>query len=141
MSHIVEMDIEIKDLECLKTACDELGFTFIEGQTEYKWFGQWVGDSPMPDGLTVEDLGKCDHAIQIPGCDYEVGVVKKKKGVYTLQYDYWNSGGLEKKIGTNAGPIKQEYAAQVAIKEAKRKGYLVNKTKDKNKIKIRITVP
>jgi hypothetical protein len=143
MSHIVEMNFEIMDLDCLKTACKNLGFTFIENQKNYKWYGRWVGDTPMPEGLTTEDLGKCDHVISVPGCSYEVGVVKNKNGKgYSLQYDYYRRGGLEQVIGKYAAPIKQEYITEVTKKAIKNKNYmLVKNTKENGKVKLRVLVP
>ena len=55
MSHIAKIDIEIKDLVALNEACKNLGLTFKQGQRQYKWFGEFVGDSPMPEGMTKED--------------------------------------------------------------------------------------
>ena len=63
MSHIAKIELEINDPENLKLACERLGLQFIENQKTYKWYGSWVGDSPLPDGITLSDLGKCDHAI------------------------------------------------------------------------------
>ena len=50
----------------------------------------------MPEGLTVEDLGKCDHAIRVPGASYEIGL-KRVGDKYEMLYDYWSSGGLKGK--------------------------------------------
>jgi hypothetical protein len=40
MSHVTTINIEIRDLEALQAACAELGASFIENQTTYKWYGQ-----------------------------------------------------------------------------------------------------
>jgi hypothetical protein len=111
MSHVSAVKLIIKDLEALKQACNNLGFDFIENQKTYKWFGSWVGDYPMPEGFEEKDLGKCDHAIRVPGCSYEVGVVKRGDH-YVLAYDFWRGGGLEKAIGVDGGPIRQAYAVE-----------------------------
>lgn len=121
MSHIVEIATKINDLDALKSACDELGFELMEGQSEYRWFGEWVGDSPMPQGMLDSDLGKCDHAIRIPGVSYEVGV-RRHGDHYRLVYDWFNSGGLKEKLGTNAGPIVQAYAKHKTMREVARMG-------------------
>lgn len=123
MSHMVEVKLRIKDLSALRAACNELGFEFIENQKTYKWFGRWVGDSPMPEGMTKADLGKCDHAIKVPGSTYEVGLRKQADGSFTLAYDWWNSGGLKDKLGQNAGPLVQSYAKHKAVRELRRKGF------------------
>ena len=61
MSHISKIELEIQSLEDLKLACKRLGFTFIENQNTYQWYGRWVGDSPLPEGINIDDLGKCEQ--------------------------------------------------------------------------------
>ena len=90
MSHISKIELVIHSLEDLKDACRKLGFEFIKNQKTFKWYGRWVGDTPLPEGINIEDLGKCDHAIRVPGCNYEVGVVKRGDH-YTLLWDYFDT--------------------------------------------------
>ena len=104
MSHIAKIELEINSLEDLKAACISLGFVFQENQNSYTWYGRWVGDSPLPEGINIDDLGKCDHAIKIPECAYEIGVIKRGYK-YTLLWDSWHRGGLEQKIGKDAGSV------------------------------------
>lgn len=120
MSHVTTIDIQVKDLECLKTACTNLGLEFREGQKSYKWYGRHVGDYPLPEGFTHKDLGKCDHAIGVPGNSraYEIGVVKKGDS-YTMLWDFWQGGfGLQEKVGDGCGELVDQYAQEVAMKEA-----------------------
>ena len=138
MSHIAKIELEINDLESLKTACKKLGFDFMENQKTYLWYGTWMGDTPLPEGINVEDLGKCTHAIQVPAAAYEVGVVKKGSK-YNLMWDYWIGGGLEKHIGKNACKLKQAYTLEQIRKGARLKGYLIHETKTKNGIRVALT--
>jgi hypothetical protein len=135
MSHIAKIEIEILDLMALKKACERLGLEFVEGQASYKWFGQSIGDYPLPEGFTVADLGKCDHAIKVPGASYEIGVAKRN-GKYTLLWDSWRSGGLERILGTGAGKLKQAYSVTKAVCEAKRRGYMVKEQKTETGIRL-----
>jgi hypothetical protein len=128
MSHVAKIEIEILDLKSLRQACGRLGLEFMEGQTAYAWFGESIGDYPLPVGFTVADLGKCDHAIKVPGAEYEIGVVHRN-GKYALLWDSWISGGLERVLGAGAGKLKQAYAVVKTICEAKRKGYMVKEQK------------
>ena len=121
MSHVVEIATKIKDLTALKAACGELGFSFMENQHEYRWYGTWVGDSPMPQGMTKEDLGKCQHAIRIPGCKYEVGLCKEQGGSYRIVYDYWERS-MNQALGQKAGPLVQAYAKHKTMREVARMG-------------------
>jgi len=125
VSHVSKIELEIKSLSDLKSACKELGLTFMENRRTYKWYGRWVGDHPLPEGFKAEDLGKCDHAISVPGCIYEIGVIKTTQGKYQLLWDFWQAGGLEKTLGKNAGKLKQAYAKVKITNEEKKKGYKV----------------
>ena len=90
MSHVSKIELEIQSLEDLKLACKRLGFIFQENQQTYKWYGRSVGDYPLPEGITVDALGHCDHAIT-PECAYEIGVVKRGSK-YILLWDSWHAG-------------------------------------------------
>lgn len=135
MSHVVDMNLEIKDLEALEKAAKSLGLEFLKNKKNYKWFGKHVGDYPIPEGFTVKDLGHCDHTLVIPGATkaYEIGVVKRKDGKpgYQLLWDFWQGGfGLREKIGKDGGRLKQAYSVQVAKKQMLREGYRVTERKD-----------
>lgn len=133
MSHIANIQTEIKNLNALKKACETLGFTFKENQKTYKWYGRFMNDYPLPENVKPEDLGKCDHAINVPNAKYEVGVIKNKDGnSYELRWDFWCNGGLNEKIGRNGEILKQAYAVEVATEAAQNEGYFVTKTKEKN---------
>jgi hypothetical protein len=67
MSHIAKIELEIKDLRSQQEACKRLGYEFCTNQKTYLWFGRWVGDNPLPDGISEDQLGQCDHAIKVPG--------------------------------------------------------------------------
>ncbi len=139
MSHIAKIELEINDLETLKKACERLGLEFIENQKTYQWYGTWVGDSEMPEGITVNDLGKCDHAIRVPGAQYEIGIVSKGRK-YTLLWDFWHQGGLEQKLGKNAGRLKQAYAVERVRKEARLKGYRICEQKTDKAVRLVLTL-
>jgi hypothetical protein len=106
MSHLVDGDCSITNLDALDAACGKLGLELIRNQATYKWFGRFVGDSPLPPGLKIEDLGKCEHAIRIKGAPadaYEIGLVRRRDGQpgWTLAFDSWGHHGraLEKVAG------------------------------------------
>lgn len=130
MSHVAKIEVEIKDLEALKAAAKRIGGTFVEGQSRYAWYGQHVGDYPLPKGFAASDLGRCEHAIRVPGASYEIGVCKRRDGKpgYTLLWDFWHEGGLEKRLGKNGQRLVQAYAVETAKRAARRAGYLVSET-------------
>lgn len=124
MSHVSKVQIEIKSLADLKKAAETLGLYFRE-QSTYRWFGKFVGDSPMPEGFTEQELGQCKYAIGIPGNDksYEVGVVVRDGKIH-LMWDFWQGGyGLEEAIGKDGCKLKQEYSLSVAQREMARRGF------------------
>jgi hypothetical protein len=128
VSHIARINVDILDLDCLRKAAEHLGLYFRE-QSTYHWYGTFVNDTPLPEGVTEDELGKCLYAIGIPGNEqaYEIGVVKKKTGKgFELRYDYWNGAeGLESVIGEGARVLKQRYSTTVAKREAIRNGFRV----------------
>jgi hypothetical protein len=133
MSHVAIVEIEVDDLGALKAACEKLGIEFRENQKTWKWFGRWVNDYHAAEasyhhGLKPEDYGKSDHAIHVPGANYEVGVIKRGNK-YQLHYDnYGRGGGMEPKLGGRGLPaIKQEYGAQRTRRMMMRKGYQVTR--------------
>ena len=139
MSHISKIEIEIRDLEALKQACNRLGFHFMENQKHYLWYGKIVGNNPLPEGFTEEDFGKCTHAIHVPTAAFEIGVVKKDNA-YQLMWDSWIGGGLQKAIGKDAGILKQTYALESVKREARRKGYRFIEKKMKHGIRLCLSV-
>jgi hypothetical protein len=139
MSHLSKIELEIQDLETLKLACQRLNLEFMENQETYKWYGRYVGDAPLPEGFTVEDLGKCHHAIRVPGASYEIGIVQRQ-GKYQLLYDNWQSGGLERVLGPGAGRLKQAYAIERVAKEARLKGYRLCEKQMNNTVQLVLTV-
>lgn len=136
MSHVAKMDFAITDLESLKEAANELGLEFVENQRSYRWFGHSVGDYPIPEGFKEEDLGKCEHALRIPGNSgaYEIGVVKNRTGNgYTLLWDFWMGGyGLVQKVGTGGDKLKDTYLTRHTVRHWKKKGYKVTTTQLEN---------
>lgn len=125
MSHVSRIDLEITDLHILKKACQRLGFQFMEHQHTYAWYGRVVEPDkyPLPEGLTLADLGTCDHAIKVPTARYEIGI-KQLGRQYHLLLDYWDSR-LEQAVGPHGGKLKQAYAIEQTISAARKKNYRV----------------
>ena len=120
--HVASIKLQVKSMDALKLACQRLGLEFCEGQTTYAWFGQSVGDYPLPEGFTQEDLGKSSHAIHCPDAKYEIGVVFRD-GAWRLLYDAWHTGGLEQALGKDLSRLRQGYGVEAAKLEAQRQGY------------------
>lgn len=145
MSHVTAIDVEITDLGALGAACRRVGLELVRDKKTYNWYGKSVGDTAIPDGFTVADLGHCDHAIRVPGMPkaYEIGVVRARGGQpgYVLMLDEWAGGrGLIEKCGKGCSALKQAYAAEVAIAAAQREGFHVNElAQDDGSVQLQLT--
>lgn len=115
MSHITNIDLEIKDLNALQSACRRMGLTFNHGAGKVRFYKSQSVDA--------------DHVINVPGCSYDVGVVSNKTGGFSLVWDNYQTGGLEAILGAGAGKLKQAYGIEKAKIEARKKGYSVVEAK------------
>jgi hypothetical protein len=131
VSHIVTIKTEIRDLAAVRAVCKRFKWEFREGQTRYQWFGTYMGDAPLPEGVTVADLGTCTHAIHVPGCRYEIGIVAKPGG-YDLRWDYWETAIKNAMGGPEAHRFQQAYAIEKAKIEARKQGHSVTEQPQKN---------
>ena len=107
MSHVSQIELKIKNLDSLKIAAVRLGGTLIMGQ---KTFRSYYRNET------------CSHAIHFDDATFEIGIIEKD-GEFTISWDNWQSGGLEGKVGKNAGLLKQAYTVEHAKATARRAGY------------------
>lgn len=132
MSHVTDIKCTLDDIPAVKEVCKELGLVFCENQQTYKWYGSHVGDYPLPEGFTVADLGKCQHAIKVPGCDWEIGIAQPRnaKGL-RLVFDFWGPGqALSKALGGNdAREFVARYEAVRAEAACRKAGYRTTREK------------
>ncbi len=109
------MKLKVYKLDALATAGEKHGLR-MEKRSTHKWYGQFMGDYPLPEGITKDDLGRCDYVLFLPNNPdaYEVGVKLMPDGSYTLLWDFWEGGfGLEEAIGENGVKLISEYEATV----------------------------
>jgi hypothetical protein len=132
MSHVVSIKTKLTDLDAIKATCKELGLIFKQGQKTYAWYGRTMGDYPLPAGFTAADLGQCEHAIQVPGAEYEIGLARAKDGNgFVMLFDFWGTNKGEPILkaigGQNAGKFLQSYGLNKAEREAKKLGHSVRR--------------
>lgn len=146
MSHVANVEMEIKDLEALEVACKKLGLTFIRGQKKYKWYGKFMDDWHTKDaaaqnGFDPETFGHCEHVIKVPNSDYEIGIVKNPNGTgYIPLFDKFGDHGkaIEDRLGgLQLTKLKNEYTVAVATRQLVRQGYRVRRTERSGRITIR----
>ncbi|MDE2100946.1 MAG: DUF1257 domain-containing protein [Patescibacteria group bacterium] len=146
MSHVVSIKTEFRDIEAVKRACSELGLTFKENQKTIRWFGRWVNDYDAEDaayklGIDPKLYGTCDHAIEVPNCNYDIGLLKNPEtGGYKLYFDFYGEGHkIQAALGNNGQKLLQYYAAHKLAMESKLKGYMVQRKSVGDKLELTIT--
>ena len=123
MSHISKIELTVNDLSMLGSACVRLGLELIRAKRSFKWYGK---EAP------------CDHAIKVPGAEYEIGVINRD-GSYELNCDFYDRN-LEQVIGRNGGLLKQAYAVEKTRVEARRKGYSVLESRTETGIRLQVRI-
>jgi hypothetical protein len=144
MSHVVVIQLEVKDLEALKVAAERLGGTLVIDRKTFRWYGRWMNDysadnAAYKNGVSAKDYGKCDHAITHPKCSYDVGLVKQPDGKsYIVVADEWQAGGLATVFGKGMSKLKQQYGVAVAARTMRKQGFSVREVADTKTDDIRL---
>lgn len=129
MSHTVSIKVEFApDLKVLRAACESLGWTLLEGKATYRWYGRFMEDYPLPEGVKASDLGKCLHAIKVPGAAYEIGLVQTASGNLKPVWDFWNQGSRAGGLSSDTGEtLAAAYAVCAAEQAAQDQGWLTER--------------
>lgn len=115
MSHFTEIKTQIKDIEALKLACQELGLNLVPN-TEARGY--------------YENKTKGDYVIKLKG-PYDIALNHQKDGSFALTSDLWN-GHVEKEVGKGYGKLLQLYGVHKATIEARKKGLSVLRRQQQN---------
>jgi hypothetical protein len=108
MSHFKTINTQIKDIEALRSACQELGLPLL---TNAKARGY------------SQQTRQGDFVIKLNG-PYDVAVNKQSDGTFGLTTD-WFLGHVEKEVGKDYGRLLQLYGVHKASIEAREKGLSV----------------
>ena len=108
MSHFTTIKTQIKDVEALRSAVNELGLQLL-ANTEARGY--------------ISNKTKGDYVIRLKG-PYDVALNQQPDGSFGLTTDWWD-GHVEKEVGSNFGRLLQLYGVHKATVEAKKKGYSV----------------
>ena len=146
MSHMVKINLQIKDLQALESACKRLGLQFVESASLHasRVGGAYVGlTSSGAETCRARYWGgavmECDAVIRIPGCNHDIAVRKQDNGCFSLHADFYGQHG--EKVRKAVEQLRQLYAVEVAKKAARRKGYSVYEQECKDgTIRLRISV-
>jgi len=115
MSHFTTIKTQIKDVEALRSAVNELGLRLIPN-TEARGY--------------ISNKTKGDFVIRLKG-PYDIAVNQQPDGTFGLTTDWWD-GHVEKEVGSNFGRLLQLYGVHKASMEARKKGYSVLRKQQPN---------
>ena len=122
MSHFTTIQTQIKDIEALRETCAEMGFELLE--------------NAEARGIGTQQRG--DFVIRLKG-PADIALNKQSDGTFGLSTDWWG-GHVEKEVGTNYGRLLQLYAVHKAAREARKRGFSVQRNALKNgAIKLTLT--
>ncbi len=125
MSHFTTIKTQIKDIEALRSACQEMGLSLLQNAEARGYY---------------ENKTKGDYVIRLQG-PYDIALNKQPDGSFGLTSDLWN-GHVEQEVGPGYGKLLQVYAVHKAMREARKRGHLVTRSAHPNgAIKLSISVP
>ena len=115
MSHFTEIKTQIRDIEALRSTCQEMGLDLIENAEARGYY---------------ENKTKGDFVIRLKG-PYDVALNRQPDGSFGITADLWN-GHVEQEVGAGYGKLLQLYGVHKATREARKKGYLVRRSQQKD---------
>lgn len=149
MSHVTSSLAIITDLDVLrwviKTFFPKL--KWMEGQKTYKWYGNFQDDwgeeneekTARSRGIDPSQYGKCDHALHLPGCPYEIGITKRNDGEgWSLVWDVWRGAQLSEYIGNDAEKLMLKYNMAYVEKYAGMEGCMIETTEEDDGIYMKL---
>ena len=115
MSHFTTIKTQIKDIEALRSACNELGFALLRNAEARGYY---------------ENKTRGDYVIKLKG-RYDVALNQQPGGSYGLTADLWE-GHVEQEVGPNYGKLLQFYGVHKAMLEARKKGHMVRRAQQQD---------
>lgn len=115
MSHFTTIKTQIKDIEALRSACQEMGLTLLQNAEARGYY---------------ENKTKGDYVIRLKG-PYDIALNQQPGGSFGLTADLWN-GHVEQEVGPGYGKLLQLYGVHKAMREAQKRGHLVRRAQQQN---------
>jgi hypothetical protein len=136
MSHVTAGLGIIKDIDCLERSVAKFPqLEFLRDKTSYEWNGEFYDDwgesneqlTARARGVDPSQYGKCDHAIRMKGCQYEIGVTKREDGQgWSLVWDVWRGQKLSATIGKDGEKLMTEYNLEFCQQFALQNGFAID---------------
>jgi hypothetical protein len=146
VSHVTSSLVTIGDLDILKKALTKFPkLKWHEGQKTYAWYNRFQDDwgkqnehkTARARGINPSQYGKCESAISLPGCAYEIGVTKREDGQgWSLVWDVWRGQAISEYIGEDAQLLMCEYSRLYCEQYALSAGYISNTTEDEDYFRV-----
>ena len=118
MSHIAEVQLELRDLSALEKAADALGLELVRDCQTFNYYG----------GMTDRAVHKL-RLKDAPKGAYEIGLRYTDMTQTTLQpaWDTYGQHGaaLVKAVGRDMSELKKRYAAELSAATLRKQGYRV----------------
>ena len=115
MSHFTTIKTQIKDIEALRSACQEMGLSLLQNAEARGYY---------------ENKTKGDYVIRLKG-PYDIALNKQPDGSFGLTADLWN-GHVEQEVGPGYARLLQLYGVHKAMREARKRGHLVRRSQQQN---------
>jgi Protein of unknown function (DUF1257) len=115
MSHFTTIKTQIKDIEALRSACQEMGLSLLQNAEARGYY---------------ENKTKGDYVVRLKG-PYDIALNKQPDGSFGLTADLWN-GHVEQEVGPGYGKLQQLYGVHKAMREARKRGHMVRRAQQAN---------
>ena len=132
MSHFANIELEITDVQCLKTALEALGLTNIETHLLAEPLQTYWSDKATANVIVRyaknPAIGRSDIGFQLVNGKYQM-----------LADDYELRKGMNWNEATFTTAVKVEYGIAAATKAAKAKGMNVVRETNNGRVQLRLT--
>ena len=115
MSHFTTIRTQIKDIEALRSACNEMGLALLQNAEARGYY---------------ENKIKGEFVVRLKG-PYDIALNKQPDGSFGLTADLWQ-GHVEQEVGQGYGKLLQLYGVHKAMREARKKGHLVRRSQQQD---------
>lgn len=132
MSHIAEVQLELKDLDAIAKAADALGLELVRDCKTFNYYGG--AKDPAVHKLRLKNA---------PAGAYEIGLRYTDMTQTTLQpaWDTYGQHGqaLVRAVGSEMVELKKRYAAELSASKLRKMGYSVKISTQDNQLRVRAT--
>jgi uncharacterized protein DUF1257 len=130
VSHMTEVKTQIKDLVCIKSTLQELGYSFAEVSDQQKVYVRGWNNAKLEADLVIRT-----------GSPYDVGLKLLQDGKYEFVADWWaieTYTGMKQQEWTQN--IVQTYSYNKVLTEVKKKGFQIVEQEEREDKSLKVMV-